>query len=261
MCDMWSLVDLGIRQGDAKLKLNVMNIINQAHRSIRSNSSTILAVTGVIGTVGTAILAGKASFEAAKDIEYADPKPETFREKVELVWPRYIPSVFVGTGTVAAIIGSDHIGTKRTAAAVTAYTVAEQTFANYREKVIEQVGVRRDENIRAELAQEIVLNNHPGEIVVIESGQVLCCELMTRRYFMSNMETLKKSQNEINAEVVNGLYSTLSDFYYKVGLGQTTHSSEIGWDSDKLMDLEFSTVLTEDGRPCLAFTYNYTKPI
>jgi hypothetical protein len=258
---MWSLAHLGFHKGVEELNFNIMGLVNQANKLIRANSSTILSVTAIVGTVGTAVLTAKASFDAAKDIQEADPKPETLREKVELVWPRYIPATATGVATIASIIGSDRISNKRTAAAVTAYTVAEQAFAEYRHKVVEQIGANKEQDVRDRIAQDIVLNTTPGEIIVIESGKVLCCELLTRRYFMSDMETLKRSQNVINAEIVNGLYSTLSDFYHLIGLSQTTHSSEIGWDSDRLMDLEFSTVLTEDERPCLAFTYNYTKPI
>jgi Family of unknown function (DUF6353) len=258
---MWVLVDLGIYQGAEELKINPMTLINNLNRAIRSNSSTILSVAAIAGTVGTAVLAAKASFEAAKDIQEADPKPETLREKVELVWPHYVPAGVTGVATIASIIGSDRISNKRTAAAVTAYTVAEQAFSEYRHKVIEQIGANKEQNVRDTIAQDVIINNPPGQTVIVGNGTVLCCELMTRRYFMSSMEELLRSKNEINASVINGLYSTLSDFYYLIGLAQTSHSSEIGWDSDKLMDLEFSTVLTEDGRPCLAFTYNYTKPI
>jgi hypothetical protein len=261
MYHLWFLAHLGAYKGVEELKFNVMGFVNQTNKLIRANSSTILSVVAIAGTVGTAVLAAKASFEAAKDIQEADPPPETFKEKAELVWTRYIPATATGVATIASVIGSDRISNKRTAAAVTAYTVAEQAFANYREKVIDQVGARKEQNVRDQIAQDIVVNNPPGQTVIVGNGTVLCCELLTRRYFMSSMEELLRSQNEINAHVVNNLYSTLSDFYYMIGLGQTSHSSEIGWDSDKLMDLEFSTVLSEDGRPCLAFAYNYTKPI
>jgi hypothetical protein len=238
-----------------------MGIVNQINRAIRSNSSTIFAATAIVGTVGTAVLTARASFQAAKDIQEADPQPETLREKVELVWPRYIPPSITGAATIVSIIGSDRVSNKRTAAAVTAYTVAEQAFSEYREKVVEHLGARKEQNVRDEIAQDIVNREIPQQTIIVGNGHVLCCELMTRRYFMSDMESLKKAQNEINATVVNNLYATLSDLYYLLGLSQTSHSSEIGWDSDKLMEMEFSTVLTEDGRPCLAFTYNYTKPI
>ncbi len=75
------------------------------------------------------------------------------------------------------------------------------------------------------------------------------------------METLRKAQNDINSQVVNQAYVTLEEFYDLVGLPNTSNASNLGWDSDKLMALQFSTVLSEAGEPCLAFDYNYTKPL
>ncbi len=75
------------------------------------------------------------------------------------------------------------------------------------------------------------------------------------------METLRKAQNDVNARVVNDMYVTLDEFYDIVGLSHTSNSNNLGWDSTKLMELLFSTVLGEGGEPCLAFEYNYTKPL
>lgn len=238
------------------------HIFKQFGRSIKTNSPVILAVVGAAGVVVTAVLASKASFEAAKDLEEADPQPETTMEKAKIIWPRYIPAGVSGTVTVVSIIGSNRIGNKKTAAAMTAYSLAERAFGEYREKVAEQFGERKEQNVRDEIAKDVIKNYPPSkEVIIAGSGHVLCCELMTRRYFMSDMETLRRAQNDVNMNVVNSLYATLSEFYHLVGLSQTSHSDEIGWDSDKLMVLEFSTILTEDGKPCLAFNYNYTKPI
>jgi hypothetical protein len=53
----------------------------------------------------------------------------------------------------------------------------------------------------------------------------------------------------------------LDEFYECIGLPYTSQSNTYGWDSNKLMELEFSTTLTNDGVPCLAFEYSYLKPI
>jgi hypothetical protein len=90
---------------------------------------------------------------------------------------------------------------------------------------------------------------------------VLCCELYTRRYFKSDMEALRKAQNDINSKIIHELYVTLDELYNLLGLTSTSVSGNLGWDSDKMLELQFSTVLTENGEPCLAFEYNYLKPL
>jgi hypothetical protein len=107
------------------------------------------------------------------------------------------------------------------------------------------------------MAEDRVTKNPPPEILVSGPGNVLCCEMWTGRYFTSDMESLRKAENELNARLLKHDYATLDDFYYLLKLPMTTSSGEAGWKSDKLMGLEFSTVLTPDGRPCLTFEYNY----
>lgn len=107
------------------------------------------------------------------------------------------------------------------------------------------------------MAESRVTNTPPGTIIA-GSGTVLCCELYTGRYFQSDMQALAKAVNEINAKLNRHDYATLDDFYYEVGLEFTKVSGHTGWDSSRLLELEFSSIL-HDGKPVLAFDYNYVK--
>lgn len=250
--------------------MNLHSIIFKTKRSLRSNSPSILVGFGVAGTALTAYLAARGSFEASaliREVEKQEGPVLGAKEKIKaytpVVWRCYIPAATSGVATIACIVGSTNIQGKRTAAAVSAYSLTEKAFSEYRDKVKDQIGKHQEQVIRDEVARDHVEKNAPrnGEVIVAGSGNVLCCELYTKRYFMSDMETLRKSQNDINQSIVNTLYVSLDDFYDMIGLPQTSTSSDLGWDSDRLMELEFSTVLSEDGRPCLAFNYNYIKPI
>lgn len=185
------------------------------------------------------------------------------KEKAKIVWKLYIPAGISGALTVGCIIGASKANGRRTTAAVTAYSLTERAFSEYREKVVEQIGKGKEQTIRDDLAQERVSKNPQGskEVVIVGTGHILCCELFTHRYFRSDMETLRKAQNDINVRVVNDIYVSLDEFYELVGLSNTSNSNNLGWDSNKLMELIFSTVLAEGGEPCLAFEYNYTKPL
>jgi hypothetical protein len=224
---------------------------------LRKNSPTILVSFGVTGTVLTAYLAGKASFKAADELRGKDLDT---KESIKEVFPLYIPAVISGVATIGFIVGANKISSKRAAAAYSVMAISERMFEEYKEKVVEKLGERKEQEIRDEIAQSRVQNNQPSSIVV-GSGEVICCELGTGRYFKSDMETLRKAQNDINAKLVRELYVPLSEFYYMVGLSPTTYSWDVGWVSEKHMDLQFTTVLTEDSKPCLAFEYNYIKPI
>lgn len=250
--------------------MNLSELVDRTVSLVKSNTPEILTALGIGGLVGTAVLTGKASMAAARTIDREqyrldhDKVPHELepKEKIKLVWKLYIPPAIAGAASIACIIGGAKSSGRRTAAAVAAYSLTEKAFTEYKEKVLEQIGENKEQKIRDAIAQDQVTNNPPSkEVIIVGGGQVLCCELLTHRYFRSDMETLRKAQNDINALINGQYYVTLSEFYDIIGLPYTSISSNIGWDSDKLMELDFSTVISEDGEPCLAFDYNYTKPL
>jgi hypothetical protein len=246
--------------------MTLMKYIKHVEKFTVDNSPTILTALGVVGTIGTAVLTHKAATKAERIIESNKPfdynngtPPDDFpvKEKVKLVWKLYIPPVVSGTLTIAAIIGANRIGSKRAAAMAAAYTLSEKAYSEYRDKVVEKIGESKEKDLRDDLARDQVRNNPPGEsnVVLVGSGEVLCCDLFSGRYFNSSVEELKKAQNDTNFQILHDSYASLTDFYDRIGLPRTDVSEEIGWNQDKMLELEFSTILAEDGRPCVAYRF------
>lgn len=239
--------------------MDFSNYVLKAKHLFERNAPEILTALGISGVITTSYLSAKAGYETAHLLDQ-EPDDLSLKDKAKRTWRLYIPTGISGGVTIAAIVYASRSSGKRTTAALTAYSLTERAFSEYREKVVEQIGENKEQKIQDELRQQRVLDN-PSKEVTILGGQVLCCELFTRRYFKADMEALRRAENEINAMVVNMYYVSLDDFYDLLGLGHTSVSHTLGWDSDKLMKLEFSTVLTEGGEPCLAFDYNYTKQL
>jgi hypothetical protein len=242
-------------------------IAKRSGKFIADNSPAILTAMGVTGALTTAYLTGKASFKAAQiiddleDISIRDDVPApTTREKFEAVWTLYIPAVATAGSSIACIILANRIGSRRAAALAATYAISEKAWAEYKEKVVERIGGRKEQDLRDEIAQDRVTRNPPTaqETIVIGGGSVLCYESFTGRYFLSSMEDLKKSQNDLNYRVLNDYYASLTDWYGLIGLPRTAFSDEVGWNSDKMLELSFSTTLTEDGRPCLSVDFAVT---
>lgn len=234
-------------------------------RSLHKNSPSIFTGIGISGVLTTAYLASKASFKVADDIntQASLGRPELSRkEKFKTYWPYYIPTVLSAGITIGCVVGGARIGNKRAAAAYSLLTVSEKAFTEYKEKVVEQFGAKKEQTIRDEIAQDRVNKTFDkNAVVVIGSGNVLCFDMFSGRYFNCNMDTLRKAENRINAKLLREMYATVSDFYYLVNLPYTSISSDCGWNSDKLLELSFSTVLSDDGQPCIAYDFNYTRPI
>ena len=233
-------------------------IMKRFEKLVVDNSPTILTAIGVTGALTTAYLTGRASFRAAQILGEESPHLEA-KEKVQLCWKLYIPAVGTAALTVAAIIGANRIGSRRAAALAVAYSVSERAFEEYKTKVIERVGEKKEQAIRDEIAQARVDRDPVGNAVIIGDGRVLCYEEFTGRYFLSDMEAIRKAQNDINQRIITDSYVALSDLYDLLNLPHTSESSEVGWNTDKLLDILFSAILSE-GRPCISVGFQ-VKPI
>jgi hypothetical protein len=215
-------------------------------------------------------LVARASFKAAEIIRehelengiVIDPKKRLVN-RTKLVWKLYIPAGVSSVFTVGSIVGANRIGSRKLLASHAALGVAQRTYAEYRDKVIEEIGEHKDRSIRDKIATEKVKENPPPsqDVLVTGPGNVLCCELFTGRYFVSDIEKIRRAVNQVNEKVLRDDYATLDDFYYIIGLRRTSMSNDLGWTSDKILVLTYTAVLTEDERPCIAFEYNYTKPV
>jgi hypothetical protein len=242
--------------------MSFSDLATRIGKLVADNSPAILTGIGAVGALTTAYLTGRATFkymynlaeEGYYDRNYAFERSP--KEHVEKAWKLYIPAAASATVTVSSIILANRIGHHRTAALAAAYAISEKAFGEYRDKVVEKLGEKKEQAVRDELAQDRVKRQPFNDIFVVGEGtSVLCFDSFTGRYFLSDVETLRKAQNDINYEVNNNYYASLSDFYEKIGLPATKMSDEFGWNADTLLDLSFSTTLTEKNVPCLVIDF------
>jgi Family of unknown function (DUF6353) len=258
---------------------------------VNDNSTTILTGVGVAGAITTTYLTGRATFKAAKLIDDerrrvrypTDPDSReaflaenedlteearlrrmerrdldlTTFEKVKLVWRLYIPPGTMLVVTVSAILVANKIASKKVAALTVASGISERALKEYKEKIVERFGDRDERKIRDEIAQERV-NNHPvnaREVILAGTGEVLCFDMLTGRYFQSTVEEIKRAENKINHDLVNFMSASLSDFYDEIGLPPTSYTDSVGWNMNNRMEVQFSTVMSSDNRPCIAIDF------
>lgn len=237
----------------------ISEILKNISKEASHHSPAILAGVGVAGVIATSVLTGKATYHAAnllRDIELENNQKLTKKEIVNVVWPQYIPAVVAGVGTSAAIIMSTRIGMRRTAAMTAAFTLSEKAANEYREKVIEHIGKAKNVKIEDDLAQDRINRSKANPASIIMTGQEqLCYDSWSSRYFTSTMEDLKKAQNDLNHRIISDDYASLSDFYDLLNLEHTQESDDIGWNVDRLLELEYSTCISPDQRPAISIRY------
>lgn len=234
---------------------------------LTDNASTILTAGGVVGTVMTAILTGRASYKSAEIIreqeygEYQERQVELTKfDKVQIVWPQFVPPVVVGGLTIASIVAANQISASRAAALAAAYGVSQNQLEEYKAKLKEKLTGPKNQQIKDEIAQDRV-NKYPPdrEVVILASGDVLCFDMYSGRYFQSTVERVRKAEQFVNRELAMRQYCSLSQYYDEVGLPPTSMSDTVGWtmlDQDQAFELQFSTTLTQDDKPCIAVDFN-----
>jgi len=248
--------------------MNPRALIKAAEQVIRQNSPAILAGLGATGVVVTAYFAHQTGFKVGYRMAHDDALGliRTRKEYLQEHGRTYIPPVVAGIVSIGCIIGGTRIGMRRTAAITAAYSLSEKAFEEYRTKVTEKMGERKEQNVRDEIAQERVSKGAPSrDIILMGGGDVLCCDLRTDRYFLSSVERLKKAQNDVNFRVLQDGYAYLSDFYAMIDVylpKESTYGYHMGWSKEKgSMELTFSTILADDTRPCVTINYNYLDPL
>lgn len=235
----------------------------------RDQSKWLVPLGAAAGLATTAYLSGKATLKSAKQVEKVEEEeglPEYPKEKalavLSLTWKNYIPTVLAGTATVGMVGFGSYSMARRTTAAISTVTLTEKAFSEYKKAVVKELGEKKERGVAETVIKKQIEANPPteGNVIVLGDKSLTCFERHTGRYFKSDMDTLRKAENEINSRIMHELYVPLNEFYDLIGLPHTETSGTLGWDSDRLLEIEYATMLYEDV-PCLTFGYSYLKAL
>ena len=240
---------------------------------VKKHSPEILVVTGVIGVVASTVMACKATTKASAIVEDHKKQVETIHEVREtqsekyteedmkkdtvIVYSQtivklvksYAPAVAVGVASIACILGSHKILTKRNAALAAAYTTVDTAFKEYRNRVVERFGEALDKelryNIKAKEVEEVVVDESGNETTV--STTVDTADLLGSPYAKffdeycngwtndpeHNRYFLHCQQNYANEKLKAQGYLFLNDVYKMIGIPVTKAGQCVGWIYDE----------------------------
>lgn len=235
-------------------KQSLARALHTVKIAVSKHTPEILTGIGIAGMVTTTILAVRATPKALKLLEgaeYEKGEELTPIEMVKVAWKPYIPAATTGVASVACLVGANSVNARRNAALATAYKLSEAAFSEYRDKVIETVGEKKEQVVREKVAKEQV-DKHPvaqNNVIATGKGKTLCFDPYSGRYFTNDIETIRRAANEINERMLNSIsgYASLSDFYDEIGLPHTEISHEIGWNTSNIVKLDISAHVTDDG--------------
>ena len=244
-------------------KSNVTKFFNDAKAVLSKHSPEILTGIGVAGMITTTVLAVKATPKAMWLIEEEKYRLEkedlTVIETVKAAWKPYIPAAITGVSSIACIAGASSVSARRNAALATAYQMSRTALSDYKAKVIETIGEKKEQAVRDKVAQDKIEKNpvKNTEVIITEKSNTLCFDALSGRYFRSDIDAIKRAVNDLNYRMIGGeMYISLNEFYSEIGLPEIKQGDELGWNIDKgQIELDFSSQLTEDGTPCVVVDY------
>ena len=182
---------------------------------------------------------------------------------IKSTWKVYIPAVGLGVVGIVCLIGAARVSSARNAAFAGAASIAEKALYEYQQKVIDILGEDQANEIRDELAKDHIqkidtfqdagINN--TVVCFRGTGDTWIYDPVTDRKWKSDLETVRAAMNDFNHDLIGGVYGTLNDWYYCLGVKGVSIGDDLGWCSDKLLNIRFSAMVLDNGEPAIVLDY------
>lgn len=255
----------------------IMNTITRKfHRigfQLKKHSPEILVVAGVVGGVTSAVMACKATTKAGDIIEDTKSQLDIIHKGMEdgnirgveytkedgtkdltIVYTQtavkfiklYGPAVALGTVSIVSILAGHNITRKRNLALTAAYATIDNSFKQYRNRVIERFGEELDQelkyDVKAKEVEETVVNEDGTESTVKTTVNVIDpntisdysrifdeCNPSWSKSPEHNLVFLKQQQNYANDLLKSRGHLFLNEVYDMLGFPRTQAGQIVGW--------------------------------
>ena len=247
-----------------------MGFVGCIPRFLKAHAGWVLTALGSAGLVGTVILATREAPVALKKIEHAAAKdheewmcenvypeesldPEdfdremaenlknagewpglTFWEKTKIALPVYIPSILLGTGTLACFWGAQIFNAKKQAALVAAYGALTMQFNQYREAIKAEYGEEADKKAYEVSQMEVRRLRKEIEKIKEENGPFRY-EFATLPgvIFETTPKQISSAFMHFNRNMMMRGHGNLAELYMMTGLPESAYdvkdAFEYGW--------------------------------
>ena len=222
------------------------NLLDTLKMFTKKNGPTILTCIGSVGVVITSVMAIKATPKAIALLEDARAEKGddlTKFEKVMVAGPAYIPTIIVGTSTIACVFGANILNQRQQAALMSAYALLDSTYKEYQSKVVDLYSEEADSRVKKEIAKDKYL----GDDKLVDNDALFYDEF-SGRYFESTNAKVLKAEYETNKKISDHGGACLNDFYRALGLEPTKYGDRLGWSMNDLsLDFRHEKFILDDG--------------
>lgn len=226
-------------------------LMKKAGKVVSDNLPAILTSCGVSGVISTIALTAIGTLEANEAVQ--NKKKEVSRELekkeyLEVCWKPALPAIISGILTGTCIIASNCISSKRAAVLSSLYSLSETALNEYKNKVVEKIGEKKEERIRDEIAQSKVDHYPPNDWEIFDTGHgtMVFYDTLSGRFFRSSVEFIRQTQNEINKLALDSQFALVNDLYVWLGLPEIELGKDLCWNPEHKLDMHFTSKLNDN---------------
>ena len=200
-------------------------------RFIRQNKSSILAISGAIGMVASVGLAIRNTAKYKDIMQYPskEDKPMDNVERLKVAVPLYFPVVLLTGGSLACIIGATVLNAKHQRSMMAAYILLENSFKQYKDKVVELYGSDAPKKVETEITNDKFDEQKP-QLKISEND--LFYDEYRDEFFESTLDYVREAMYHVNRNFILRGYSTLNEVYDFLNLPHTDQGDVLGWSAD-----------------------------
>ena len=240
-------------------------LLTKSQLYFKRHGSTVLTCIGGIGVIATTVTAVQATPKAIALLEKAKKEKGeelTKLDKIKITGTTYIPTIIMGIGTITCIFGANVLNKRTQAALVSAYTMIDSSYREYRQKLKELYGEEAHEKIvdaiAIEKAEDMYVRNAYmcGTCDLTSdkscSDPVVFYDEHSGRFFESTIEQVINAEYHLNRNYILRGYSFLNEFYEFLGIEETDYGSVLGWtptdDGEYWIEFNHRKAIGKDGK-------------
>lgn len=236
------------------------NIFKTLGTTMSKHAPALLTGVGIAGMLTTTVLAVRVTPKALKLIEKkTEDKGDKLTpvETVKAAWKPYIPAAISGALSITCLIFAHRVNARRSAMLMAAYELSEKALTEYKDKAVEVLGEKKEEEIRTAVDKSR-LEKDPitseKQILLSGSGETLCYDGLSGRYFRSSINKINSAVNDLNHNLMTDGDQCLNDYYDLIDLPHIGIGYNLGWEcleDNDLVEARFTSHITPNGLPCV----------
>lgn len=239
---------------------NITKIVKKAALFMTDCSSEIFTTVAIVGLFATIYETTKCTPNVAKVLEKAKEEGKSLKDPSVLKEAAIeaLPAAVCAGVTGASIIGMYMSTERKYAALMATYLMDEEKLQSLEKKMREKLGDKKFQAAKDEIVQEKVTEMPLVDDMIVDTGKghTLCQDSISGRYFLGDIEKIRQAQNDINEQIIGDWSATLNEWYMFLGLHPIKLGDDLGWNTNNMLKVVFTSALTSSGEPVLVLEYD-----